>query len=64
LWGGNEGIEHRGVKASSAVGRRGIRGRGSGRGLHTKIILVEPLAPLEVEVAGRIPQRPRPIGTC
>jgi hypothetical protein len=64
LRGRNEGIEHRGAEASSNGWTSQNSGKGKGRGLHVEMILVEPLAPLGVEVTGKIPRRPRPIRSC
>jgi hypothetical protein len=64
LWAGNEGIERHGVKASSASCASQNKRKRQGKGAHTKKILIETLALLEVVVPGRIPRIPRPIGFC
>jgi hypothetical protein len=64
LSGGNEGVERCGIEALSAGRASWNRMKSKGRGLHAETILIEPLVPLEVEVTGKIPLRPRPVGSC
>jgi hypothetical protein len=55
LRGRNEGIERRGVEASSASQAPWNKKKREGKGLCVETILIKPLDPLEVEVTGKIP---------